>query len=85
MHTAGLKSKTFSPALRKSPSFNVTIAIFAHFHLIHGNCADSGIDLVIVASVFCLFLLPWHREICDVAVQSGANIHLTHGYEKEAS
>jgi len=80
-----LNTKCLNPELRELPVAVVTAAVILRqtkFDFVADESANSRIDLAL-PGIGCRFLVPRHREVGDVAVEAGADIHFRHCHEKK--
>ena len=70
VHAARLEGKALRPTETERPAINDTFIVLSQLHLVHRHCTYSRVYGVIIASIALLFLLPWHREVCDIAVET---------------
>lgn len=83
VHATCLKGERFGPELLEGPTIGLAFRVLTELHPIAGDCAYCRVNLVVVACILLLLLLPWHREVSDIAIKSRSNVHFTHGHEEE--
>ena len=82
VHAPCLQGERLGPELLKAPAVDLALLILTQLHPEAGHCSDGRVHLVIITRILLLLLLPRHGKVGDVAVQSGADVHFTHGDEK---